>query len=73
MFAASAGFTAFHGLRFLVDASKQMKRRAEFDFSQFLRYAWNAVFWLGGSLRWGACCLGPGLGWCGVCICDGVK
>lgn len=52
MFVASAAFSAYHGLRWLVDAGKQMgqqmKRQVEFDLSQFLRYAWNAVFWLGG-------------------------
>lgn len=54
MFGASAVLTAFHGVRFLLDAGRQVKRRVDLSWDQFLRYSWNAVFWLGFVLWYAA-------------------
>lgn len=54
MFGASALFTVYNGVRFLIDAGKHLKKRAEFDWAQFLRCAWSAAFWLGFVLWYAA-------------------
>lgn len=47
MFASSATFTLFHALRFGRDVRQHLQSEARADWRQLLRYAWNAVFWLG--------------------------
>ncbi|GAB4820279.1 hypothetical protein N2152v2_007325 [Parachlorella kessleri] len=47
MLGTSVAFAAYHLNRWMVHAGKQLRKQVEFDGSQFLRYSWNAVFWLG--------------------------